>query len=289
MKLGITTNIFREPLASGEVNLGGLVDFAEDEGFLAIEVRDDEASLAVDNVQDFLKDAAAKGIDVSYAIANDMLHEDDRALVDRGVQRAALGGEGVVLRLLASQSALAPSEKKGYTADEVKQISATAREYAARAAEKGVFLAIEHAREPLWGDAKTYFGLEDIFDALRESGGVPVNLGITFDPANAVFKSLCKAPTEPEKVLEFLEAHSEYIALVHYKTTTGGEPTPVITDADIDNEALFAGLSKAYDGTVCLEIPSAGNLLECRANIERSLEYLRKVGLMGYFARKNGA
>ncbi|MCD6404839.1 MAG: sugar phosphate isomerase/epimerase [Planctomycetes bacterium] len=289
MKFGITTNIFREPLASGEVNLGGLVDFAEDEGFSAIEVRDDEASLAVDNVQDFLKDAGAKGIEVSYAIANDMLQEDDRALVDRGIERAALGGDGAILRLLASQSALAPKEKSGYTAGEIRAISDKAREYAGRAAGKGVFLAIEHAREPLRGDGQTYFGLEDIFDALQRSGGVPANIGITFDPANAVFKSLCKAPTEPGKVLEFLEAHSEHIALVHYKTTSGGEPTPVITDSDIDNEALFAGLSKAYDGIVCLEIPSAGDLAECRANIEASLEYLRKVGLMGYFARKGGA
>lgn len=284
MRLGFTTSIFAKPLASGEVNLGGLVDFAEEQGFTAIELRDDDAALSTSEVENFVRDAQAKGIEITYAIKNDMFEPNDKALFKRGVERAALCGEGTVLRFLASMSALAPEEKKGYTLQEIEHIVRTISEYAGIADEKGVLLAVEHTREPLAGDGETYFGLYDIFKVLSATGGVPANLGITFDPANAVFTALCKATATPEKVLQFIEGNSQYISLVHYKTTKDGKPTPVITDADIENEALFAALAKVYDGIVCLEIPPASGLAECHRNVDASLEYLRKVGLMGYFA-----
>jgi|GEM_PF-1279832 len=284
MRLGFTTSIFAKPLASGEVNIGGLVDFAEEQGFAAVELRDDDADYEPSKVADFVKDSRAKDIDVTYAIRNDMFEPEGRDIFENGLQRAALCGDGAILRLLAAQSALAPPGKKGYTQDEVKRIARIAAEYAKIADAKGVFLAIEHAREPLYGDGATYFGLDDIFKALAAEGDVPTNLGITFDPANAVYKTLCKAPTTPDRVIEFLEAHNQYIALVHYKTTVNGATTPVLTDADIENESLFSHLAKVYDGIVCLEIPGAPGLSECHKNIDDSLNYLRKMGLMGYFA-----
>lgn len=284
MRLGFTTSIFAKPLASGEVNLGGLVDFAEQQGFAAIEVRDDSASYPVEEIQNFVKDAQAKNIEVTYAVKNDMFEEADRALFEKGVERAVLCGEGTVLRFLAAQSALAVPEKKGYTKQEVQRIAQVASTYAQIADKKGIFVAVEHAKEPLYGDANSYFGLADIFKELEASGGVPTNLGITFDPANAVFVTLCKAPTTPDKVFQFLEEHNQYVALVHYKTTVNGKATTVITDADIENEDLMGQLSKVYDGIVCVEIPGAGSLVECHKNIDESLKYLRKMGLMGYFA-----
>ena len=83
--------------------------------------------------------------------------------------------------------------------------------------------------------------------------------------------------------MEFLSAHRRFIVLVHYKTTDSGTPTPVIADADVDNERLFEELSGVYDGVVCLEIPPAESLAQCKANIAESLEYMRLKGLMGYF------
>jgi len=284
MRLGFTTSIFAKPLASGEVNLGGLVDFAEQQGFAAVELRDDDANCRLSDVQDFVKDAKAKDIEVTYAIKNDMFEPSDKALFERAVERAALCGEGTVLRLLGSQSALGGPEKKGYTAQETDRIAKIATEYANAADAKGIFLAMEHAREPLYGDGATYFGLDDILRVLEAAGGTPTNFGITFDPANAVYSALCKAPTTPDKVMMFLETHNQYVTLVHYKTTQGGKCTSVIADADIENETLFAALEKVYDGIVCMEIPGAATLGECHKNIDASLAYIRKLGLMGYFA-----
>lgn len=284
MRLGFTTSIFTKPLELGEVNLGGLVDFAETQGFTAIELRDDDALVAMSDVENFVKDAKAKGIEIFYAIKNDMLETGDRTLVRRGIERAALCGDGAVMRMLASMSALATEGKKGYTRAETDRIAQIAAEYAGMAQEKGIVLALEHTREPLFGDGETYFGLDDIFKTLTATGGVPANLGITFDPANAMFTALCKAPTTAEKVFEFLEANAQLVYVVHYKTTRGGKPTPAITDADIDNEKLFAALAKVYDGIICVEIPGAAGLAECHRNIDASLEYLRKQGLMGYFS-----
>jgi len=289
MRLGLTTNIFSEAIAAGEVNLGGIVELAEEEGFSAIEVRDDDAALEIAELKGFIRDAAAKGIELSYAVKNDMFHGDDLALIKRAVERAAVCGEGTVLRFLASQSALAEKDKKGYTAEETSRIAETARTYAALAVESEVSMALEHAREPLYGDGEAFFGLHDIFVEIEHAGGVPGNLGITFDPANAVFLDLCKNPTTPAKVLEFLATHSQYVALVHFKTTRAGKPAPIIGDADINNDALFENLAKVYNGVVCMEIPAAGDLLECRRNVDASLEYLRSSGLSGYFALKGRA
>ncbi|MHC4712520.1 MAG: sugar phosphate isomerase/epimerase family protein [Planctomycetota bacterium] len=286
MRLGFTTNIFASPLRTGEVNLGGLVELAEEEGFSSIEVRDDEVAIPFGELTDFVKDAGGQGIEVSYAVKNDMFHPDDRSLLQEAVQRAALCGEGTVLRVLASPSALAATDKKGYTAEELERVVATARDYAAIARDKEVSLALENTCEPLYGDGETWFGLNDILRALENTGEMPGNLGLTFDPANAVFKSLCRAPAEPGRVLEFLSEHKQYVALVHYKTTKGGEVTPVITDGDINNENLFEELAKGYDGAVCVEIPPAHDLTACRENLEASLDYLRKMGLIGYFAQK---
>ncbi len=289
MRLGFTTNIFAEALRSGEANLGGLIELAEEEGFSAIEVRDDGASVPSGELKGFVKDAAARGIEISYAIKNDMFHADDRSLVAEGIERAAICGEGTVLRILAAPSALATSDKKGYTRAELERVVSVSADYAAVAREKEVSIAIENTREPLYGDGATWFGMHDILDALESSGSMPGNLGLAFDGANAVFKSLCRAPAEPGRVLEFLAQHRQYVALVHYKTTRNGELTPVIADADIDNEALFEELGEGYDGVVCLEIPPAPDLAVCRRNVETSLDYLRKAGLFGYFAQKSRA
>ncbi len=289
MKLGLTTNIFSEALWAGEVNLGGIVELAEEEGFGAIEVRDDDATLDTSELAGFVKDAAAAGIELSYAVNNDMSYRDDQALIERGIERACSCGEGTVLRFLASQSALTGEGKKGYSAQEVRRIVEALHSYAQAATQSDVSLALEHAREPLYGDGETFFGLHDIFVEIEHSGGVPDDLGITFDPANAISAGLCKAPATPAKVLEFLATHSQFIALVHLKTTRSGRVAPTIGDADIDNEALFESLAKVYKGVVCIEIPPAGDLLSCRRNIEASLDYLRSSGLMGYFAQKGRA
>ncbi len=286
MRLGFTTNTFANPLRTGEVNLGGLVELAEEDGFSSIEIRDDEAAIPRGELRGVVKDAAGKGIEVSYAVKNDMFRPDDRSLLEEAVKRAAVCGEGTVLRILASPSALAAVDKKGYTAEELERVVTAARDYAAVARDSEVALALENTCEPLYGDGATWFGLNDILRALENTGEMPGNLGLTFDPANAVFKSLCRAPAEPGRVLEFLTEYKQYVALVHYKTTKDGEVTPVITDGDINNETLFEELAKGYDGAVCIEIPAAHDLTACRKNIEASLDYLRKAGLIGYFAQK---
>jgi len=289
MQLGLTTNVFATALASGEGDLSALLDFAEEEGFSAMELRDADASLPPDEVELFVKDARGRRIDVTYAVENDMFASGDRQLVARAVERAALAGDGAILRILASQPALEAEGKKGYSRDEVERVASTARDYAALADESRVFLALEHAREPLYGDGRTYFGLHEIMDLLEEPDGPPRNLGITFDPANAVSRSICNAPATPERVFEFIEEHTQYIELVHFKTTRGGELTPTITDADIENEALFGALAKVYDGIVCIETPSAPGWDDCVESVTASLEYLRESGLMGYFAQKGVA
>jgi len=285
MRLGITTNCFATAIASGEIDLAGILEFAGEEGFLAAEIRDAAGDIPLDELDAVVEDAASREMALSYAVNNDCLIPGDRDTLTGAVIRAAACGEGTVARILASQSVLAEKSRKGYTAAETDRIVMALRDYADIAAEKGIVLALEHAGEPLYGDGDSFFGLHDIIVALEATGGMPSSLALTFDPANAVFTALCKAPVGPEKVFEFLGKHSHYIAMVHYKTTSSGELSPVIADADIDNERLFEELSAVYDGVLCLEVPAAETLDECRSNVLTSLEYMRKNGLMGYLAQ----
>ena len=104
-------------------------------------------------------------------------------------------------------------------------------------------------------------------------------VGLTFDPANATSRSLCKRPAVESDVLKFASEFGERIFIVHYKTTLAGEVQPALGEGDVGTGRLFETLAKVFRGSLCVEIPGSPTLAETRANVERSFAYLRQVSL----------
>jgi len=282
MRLGFTSNIFAQPLKSGQITLKELLSLGKEHRFRAMEIRDDEVGLSIQEVEDLKKTADGLGIQLTYAIKNDMLTPGDEEKHRAALERASLLGEWTVMRMLLAQSAL--KGKKGYTREELGQLIGISCRYGAYAKEKKVIMAPEHAREPLMGDGVSFFGLGEYLAGtclLCEDSSA---IKFTFDPANATNASLCTSPSCGEEVLGFLETFRARIGLVHYKTTQGGAVQAVIGPADVENRRLLAQLQKAYAGIFCLEIPGKADLEGTKADLASSLQFMEREGLLSYFS-----
>jgi len=278
MKLGITTNVFAGPLKNKEIDLEGIVSMAGELRLASVEIRDDPAVLDPSRVRSLVSLALASGMSLSYAVKNDMFGKDDRLLFERAVRLASECGPGTVLRLLASQDALKAEGKNGYSAEDVEKLRSIMEEYGRVAAGSGVVLAIENARDPLYG-REGYFGMADLMRSVTAE-----NVGLTFDPANATNFSLCKSPSGEDEVLRFVDELGRRIKLTHYKTTSSGVVQTTIGTADVDNEALLLRLSKVFSGILCIEIPGSPGLSDTIASVESSISYLNARGLSKYLA-----
>jgi len=282
MRLGFTSNIFAQPLKSGQVKLAELLSLGKELGLRAMEIRDDEVSLSIQEVKDLKEASEGLGIQLTYAIKNDLLTEGDEEKFRAALERAALLGEGTAMRMLLAQSAL--KGKKGYSREELKRLIEISCGYACLAKEKKVLMAPEHAREPLMGDGVSYLGLGEYLAGTCLLCEDSAYIKFTFDPANATNTSLCTSPSCGEEVLGFLETFKARIGLVHYKTTQAGAVQPVIGAADVDHRRLFSQLGKAFAGIFCLEIPGKADLESTKADLVSSLKFMEGEGLFHYFS-----
>ncbi len=277
MKLGLTTNVFAGPIKNQEVDLAKILELARGHGMRSVEIRDDGASLRDESVRTLRSVADGMGLGLSYAIRNEMSAGEDRVLFERGAKLASILGDKSVLRVLGAQEFLKPVGKLGYVPDEGTKIVNIVEEYGRIASKLGVVVAMENAREPLYGDG-TCWGMAELIREIKSE-----NVGLTFDPANATSRSLCKVPAIEADVLRFASEFGERIFLVHYKTTLGGEVQPALGEGDVRSETLFESLQTAFSGTFCIEIPGSPGLAETRLNFEKSVGYLRQDSLARFF------
>jgi hypothetical protein len=282
MKLGMTSNILAQPLKAGQIDLEGVLELARELRMRALEIRDDEVSLSLSRMEELKRKADSLGIQLTYAIKNDLFTPGDEDRFRQALDRASLLGEGTVMRMLLAQSVL--KGKKGYTREELGKLIGASCRYATYARGKEVIMAPEHAREPLMGDGLGYFGLGEYLAGtclLCEDSSA---IKFTFDPANATNTSLCLSPCGEEEVLGFLETFKSRLGLVHYKTTLQGMVQATIGKADVDHRRLLSRLQAAYDGIFCLEIPGKADLEGTKADLLASLKYLEEEGLLSFFS-----
>ncbi len=282
MKLGFTSNIFAQAIKSGQIRLGDLLSLGKELGLKAMEIRDGEVSLGEEEIRDLKGKADGLGMQLTYAIKNDMVTPGDEEKVRKALDRACLLGEWTVMRMLLAQSIL--KGKKGYTREELGQLIGISCRYGTYAKQKKVLMAPEHARDPLMGDGVGYFGLGEYLAGtclLCEDSSA---IKFTFDPANATTTSLCTATACGEEVLGFLETFQARIGLVHYKTTQGGVVQPVIGPGEVDHKRLLSRLHRVYTGVFCLEIPGKADVASTRTDLVSSLKFLEGEGLLQYFS-----
>ncbi len=257
MKLGFTTAVFGKELKDKEVTLQDIVQFAQENGLDAIELRDG-------CVEDYNGAALRQltlryeNIHFTYAIKNNCLDEKDEERVRGAIELSASFSREPILRLVAD-GGIIKNEKRRYTSEEKGKIVNKLKIYADIAARHRVMLGLENAREPM----------EDIKYMIDQVGS-PL-MGVTFDPGNLT--SIAIEREDPLKALESLKVSE--IKLVHLKQTINGEPQTHIFQGDVDIKKLLDRLNgMGYEGIVCLEPRAAKG---SRDAIKSSIEYMNKL------------
>lgn len=273
LKLGFSTKNFLDYLPVTEENIKTLIDYAGDKGYGWIELRDPNATLSLDACRKIAGYARARNVEVVYAINTGLLDSDFGRKFDRAVHNAAFFDGPKVLRAAAGGNKfLEDMDKKGWTAEELEQLTAKANQAAIIAQRRGLQFVIENGSEALKGDGKTYFGLTEFFERANP------NVGWQFDTAN--FFSGSRVRTKPEDAKAFLEKHVNRLYYIHLKTSRNGLAQPVLGDNELDFDIVFSLMSQHNVPYVAIELHGTKTIKQVYRNQARSVAYLQKKGFV---------
>ncbi|MHC4155271.1 MAG: sugar phosphate isomerase/epimerase family protein [Planctomycetota bacterium] len=273
LKLGFTTKNFLDYLPVTAENIKTLVDYASDKGYAWIELRDPNAVLTLDECKEIAEYARAKNVEVGYAIHKGLLDSDFGRKFDRGVHNAVFFDGPKILRAVAGGNEfLEDLDKKGWTAEELAQLTAKANQAAWAAERRGLQFVVENGTEVLKGDGKTYFGLTEFFEKVNP------NVGWQFDTAN--FFSGSRVHTKPEDAEAFLQKHVNRMYYIHLKTSRDGLAQPVLGDNELDFDIIFSLMSQNNVPYVAMELHGTTSIKQVYRNQARSVAYLRKRGFV---------
>ena len=270
MKLGFTTHNFNKTLPISLENAKKFVDFATEQGFVWIELRDPVATLTLDECKQVADYAAQKNLEIGYAINVGLLDDNFWDTFDKGLENALVFQGPKTLRDITFGSELSDTSKVSWTEDDLARIIETANNAAGKAQEKGIHFLIENAKEAFVGQDSTYFGFEDIFKSADD------DLGVMLDIANPFAVANVKAT--PDQVESFLKNHIDRLGYIHLKSAAGGKNLPVLTDHLLDFDKVFSVMNAHNVPYLCIEIEAVDNVDQEKQNHIKSVDYLVEKG-----------
>ena len=268
LKIGFTTQNFAKVLPVTVENTKKLIDYAADQGYPWIELRDANAVFAQDECKQISDYARSKKIEVGYALAVGLLDDNFFEIFSRGLANAAVfDGPRTIRTGLAGAEFLRDQKKKAWTLQELNRAVDIANQAANQAKAFGLTHVVENAREIIKGDGITSFGTTEFF------ANVNSNLGLQPDSAN--FFAVCRVLTSPEDARTFLEKYAKKIRYTHIKTSSKEHKAmPVLSENELDFDFVFSLMTKNKIPYVAIELDMAGKLEECKSNMQKSAEYL---------------
>lgn len=273
LKLGFTTQNF---LLFTEVTLAtskAFIDYAADEGFAWLELRDPDATLTLDECEEISDYARQKNIEVSYAIQKGLLDEDFWPTFEKGVKNAVVFEGPKTFRTLGSGQELTSNpDKKGWTEQELLQIVKYADSAATIATENGLQYVIENAVEPFFTQQGQFYGTSDLF------GLVSKNVGWQFDTANPF--SVSRVHVSPDSVKMYLEGHADNLHYIHLKSAQNGAAQPTLIDNPVDFATVFQIMNDNNVPYVAIELQGVDNKEQEYQNMAKSVEYLQEQGFI---------
>jgi sugar phosphate isomerase/epimerase len=273
LKLGFTTQNFLQVMPVNLENSKKLVDYAAEQGYAWIELRDPDAILSVDEAQQIADYASDKSIEVSYAIQKGLLDDDFWPTFERGVNNAAVFGKPGIFRSLGSFAEFtADPEKQGWTAEELEQLVLYADSAAAIASSKGLQYVIENASESFFTNSGEYYGIADVF--ARSSSQV----GWQFDTANPFSVSRVHPPAD--SVGTYLAEHADNLYYIHLKSAKDGQAQPVLMENPLPFEEVFQVMAEHDVPYVAIELQAVADEAEAFRNMAQSVAYLREQGFI---------
>jgi sugar phosphate isomerase/epimerase len=157
----------------------------------------------------------------------------------------------------------------------MRQIVSYADSAAAMARANDLNFVIENGTEPLYGKEGEYYGLADVLERTDDQ------VGWLFDTANPF--SVSRTPSSPMSVLAFLEDYLDNLFYIHLKSAENGNPQPVLMDNPLAFEKVFEIINKGKITYVAIELQAVDDEKRAYANMEESIEFLRKNGLLKNF------
>jgi sugar phosphate isomerase/epimerase len=272
VKLGFSTQNFLNCLPVGVDNLATLLDFAADEGYAFIELRDPAADLSLEDCKVLAAYSREKDVEVIYEIHKDLFNPEFKEVFDRAVRNTAVFGKPGILRSIMSWSEFtADEDKTGWNREELDHLAGLADECAAEAKELNVQFVLENIIEPWFGNDGGH-GLADLF---RETSGI----GLQFDTANPFLPS-CRGVADPDDVAEHLEQIADRWITTHLKCGKDGAFQPVLEENPMPYQKIFGLMSGNQVQYAALELLSVEDKQECFDNHQKSIEYLASLGIV---------
>ena len=272
VKLGFSTQNFLNCLPLGMDNLTALLDFAADEGYEFIELRDPSADLSLEDCKVLAAYAREKDVEVIYEIHKDLFSPEFKEVFDRAVRNTAAFGKPGILRSIMSWSEFtADQDKTGWTVEELDHLASLSDECAAVAKEMNVQFVLENIIEP-WFSNEGGHGLADLFE---ETSGV----GLQFDSANPFLPS-CRGIADPDDVAEHLGQIADRWFTTHLKCGKDGAFQPMLEENPLPYQKIFGLMSENQVKYAALELLSVDDKQACFDNHRKSIEYLASQGIV---------
>ncbi len=268
LKIEFTTANLLKFLPVSLVNAKKYVDFAVEQGFVWIELRDPVASLSLAECKEIATYAKQRGTDVSYAVNVGVLDPNYWEVFSRAVANAAVFDGPRRIRTAGPGLEFATNEKKtAWTLEELAKIVETANRAGNYAKMFGLTYVIENAFEILKGDGVTSFGTTELFANLN------VNVGFQLDTAN--FFAVSRVPAKPAAAQGLVEKLAPRMAYMHLKTATkDGKQAQVLGPNPLIFEVVFWQAVKYAKPYVALELFAPDTLEQAQANHKQSVAYL---------------
>jgi hypothetical protein len=268
LKLGFSTQNFLKCMPVNVENLTEIINFASDEGYSFIELRDPEAVLTPDECRRLSGTAKMKDIEVLYEINTNLLAPGYLSVFERGIENTAAFSEKGIIRTLISNTEFAGDvNKKGWTGPELDQITEIANYCGKLAGERNLTFIVENGNEAFFGEIPEYFGFADFFSRTNRI------IGLQFDTANP-FQNISRSKSDPVKVENYLEAIAERWITTHLKSGKDGVFQPVLTDNPLDLGRVLSLMNTNNIPYVAFELLSVSDKKECFDNHTKSVNYL---------------
>ena len=270
LKIGITTANLLKFLPVNLANAKKYVDFAVDQGFGYIELRDPVASLTLAECKEIAVYAKQRDIDVSYAVNAAILDPNYMEVFSRAVANAAVFDGPRTIRTALPGLEFGNNEKKtAWTFAEFTKLVETANQAANLAKMFGLQYVVENAMEVLKGDGVTTFGTTGFF------ANVNSNVGFQLDTAN--FFAVARIPAKADPAADFLRKIAPRMGYMHLKTATKDlKQSPVLADNILFFEIAFWEAVKNKKPYVAIELFPPDTMDQVLANHKTSIEYLKQ-------------
>jgi sugar phosphate isomerase/epimerase len=269
LKVGFTTWNFSKQMPVNLANAKKFVDFASEQGFAWMELRDPSAVLTLAECKEIAVYAKQRDVEIIYAVMAGLLDPNFWEVFSRAVANAnVFDGPRIVRTALPGLEYAANEKKTAWTLAEFSKIVDTANQAANLARMFGLRYMVENATETLKGDGVTSFGTTEFF------ANVNSNVEWQLDTANFFVTSRVVAKADDARA--FLEKTAGRLAYVHVKTATkDNKPSPVLDENPrLIFEIVFWLASKNKAPYLAIELPQPNSLDELYANTKKSVEYL---------------